>query len=210
MLYKETVSPAALELLNKLMAIPELNEFALVGGTNLALRFGHRISVDIDLFTNQPFNVLKVKQAITDHFPEAKRLDEMKQTIWYQINGIKTDIILHQYPYLKPIDEIEGIRLLSLPDIIPMKLGAVTGRGAKKDFWDIAYLLNSYTIKEMLTFYQQKYISDDIGFVIRSLVYFEDAEFQDDPVSLTNITWKAVKSKIESAVKMYMKNQIAE
>jgi hypothetical protein len=190
------------------MVIPELSDFALVGGTNLSLQLGYRLSVDLDLFTNQPFNILKVKEAIDRHFDDVVRLDEMKQTIWYQIRGVKTDFILHEYPYLQPVLEIEGIRFLSMPDIIPMKLGAITGRGAKKDFWDIAELLDYYTIKEMIDFYRQKYISDDIGFVVRSLLYFDDAEIQSDPVSLKNTKWEDVKRKIESAVKKYTTGQM--
>ena len=131
----------------------------------------------------------------------------MKQTIWYSINGVKTDIVLHEYPYLQPIQEINGIRFLSIPDIIPMKLGAVSGRGAKKDFWDIAELLYLYSIKEMLEFYKQKYVTDDIGFIVRSLVYFDDANLQTDPVSLKDITWDDVKKKIESAVKKYINEE---
>jgi hypothetical protein len=75
------------------MVIPELATFALVGGTNLSLQLGHRLSVDIDLFTNRPFNMERVKQAIHQEFPRAARVDEMKQTIWYEINGVKTDPI---------------------------------------------------------------------------------------------------------------------
>jgi hypothetical protein len=201
MLQTQTVSTATLELLKQLMAMPELNNFALVGGTNLSLQSGYRLSVDIDLFTNQPFDVLKVKEAISMRFDNAVRLDEMKQTIWYQIRGVKTDFILHEYPYLEPIREIDGIRFLFLPDIIPMKLGAVAGRGAKKDFWDIAGLLSLYTIKEMVGFYKRKYTSDDIGFILRALIYFDDANLQSDPVSLKKTTWDEVKKKIELAVK---------
>ena len=132
----------------------------------------------------------------------------MKQTIWYLINGIKTDIILHEYPYLENIKEYDGIRFLSLPDIIPMKLGAVAGRGAKKDFWDIAELLNFYSIADMMRFYERKYRSDDIGYILRSLLYFEDAELQKDPISLKKITWLEVKENIEKAVKGFTGNKL--
>ncbi len=209
MLFTQTVTPATLELLKQLMGIPELDSFALVGGTNLSLQLGHRISIDIDLFSNEPFNVTAVKQAIHQHFPTALKLDEMKQSLWYIIDGVKTDIILHQYPYLIPMQETEGIRLLSLSDIIPMKLGAAAGRGAKKDFWDIAELLNEYSLSEMLGFYKSKYSSEDIGYILRSLIYFEDAESQSDPISMKNITWKSVKSKIELAVKEYTSNMVS-
>ena len=205
MLHEETVSAATLELLKQLCAIPELGNFALVGGTNLSLRYGHRISIDIDLFTNEPFNKEKVKQAIQDNFPDSVRLDEMKQTLWYKVNGIKTDIVLHEYAYVKPIEEIDGIRLVSVQDIIPMKLGAVSGRGAKKDFWDIAELLKHYTMAEMIDFYRKKYVTDDIGIILKSLVYFEDAELQNDPVSLNSFTWSQVKKEVDLALKNYFK-----
>lgn len=209
MLFTQTVTPATLELLKQLMGIPELDKFALVGGTNLSLQLGHRISIDIDLFSNEPFNATEVKEAIRQHFPTATKLDEMKQSLWYIIDGVKTDIILHQYPYLIPVQETEGVRLLSLSDIIPMKLGAAEGRGAKKDFWDIAELLDHYSLGEMLGFYKCKYSSEDIGYIIRSLIYFEDAEMQSDPISLKNITWQSVKSKIEFAVKEYASNMVS-
>lgn len=204
MLHTQTVSPATLGLLKQLMVIPELDKFVLVGGTNLALQLGHRLSVDLDLFTNEPFNVAEVSEAINRNFSDALKLDEMKQTIWYQINGVKTDIVLHQYSYLEPIQVIHSVRLASKADIVAMKLGAASGRGAKKDFWDIAALLDIYTIKEMVDIYQRKYTTDDIGFIVRSLVYFEDAELQNDPVSLNNTTWKQVKDKIETSVKKYL------
>ena len=203
MLYTQTVESATLELLKQLMTIPELNKFVLAGGTNLSLRLGHRISVDLDLFTNEPFDITLVKQSIHDHFNDkAIRLDETKQSLWYLINGVKTDIILHQYPYIAPVMKDCGIRLLSIPDIIPMKLGAA-GRGAKKDFGDIAELLDTYSIAEMMTFYKEKYSSDDIGYILRSLVYFDDAESHTDPVSVKKVIWPQIKSKIESAVKNY-------
>ncbi len=204
MLHEETVSPATLELLKQLCAIPELSNFALVGGTNLALRFGHRISIDIDLFANEPFNKEKIRQVIHDTFPDSVLLDEMKQTLWYQVNGVKTDIVLHEYRYLQPVEEIAGIRLVSLPDIIPMKLGAVSGRGAMKDFWDIAELLKHFSIAEMIDFYRGKYVTDDIGLILKSLLYFEDAEIQNDPVSLNSFTWSQVKKDIDLAVKNYV------
>lgn len=207
MLYTQTVEPATLELLRELMSIPELEQFVLVGGTNLSLRLGHRRSIDIDLFSNKPFDIDTAKRAISSHFPDAVKTDELKQTLWYILRGVKTDIVLHEYQYLEPVLDIDGIRLASIPDIISMKLGAVSGRGAKKDFWDVAELLNTYTIKDMLRFYKMKYTSDDVGFVVRSLVYFDDAEMQDDPISLRNITWAQVKKKIEQAVKEYVRDE---
>lgn len=203
MLYKETVAEPTLELLKQLMALPELAPFSLVGGTNLALRLGHRISVDIDLFTSTEFDLAEVRNAIAQTFPNALELSARNQTLLYQINGVKTDLIRHQYSQISAVENIDGIRLASLPDVVAMKLGAVAGRGAKKDFWDIHALLAQLSVKEMIGFYTEKYPLSDPGQVVRSLVYFDDAEPQQDPVDLMKISWPEVKASLRNHVRNY-------
>ena len=73
MLQISTIEPTTLAILKKLMTIPELEDFALVGGTALALRFGHRKSVDLDLFASKDFNVDNVNTAFEKHFKNAYR-----------------------------------------------------------------------------------------------------------------------------------------
>ena len=68
MLRKEAVSPQLLKLLHRLMSIPELNNHQLVGGTALALQIGHRISVDIDLFSNTDTNYNEIEAVISKEF----------------------------------------------------------------------------------------------------------------------------------------------
>ncbi|MBO0938196.1 nucleotidyl transferase AbiEii/AbiGii toxin family protein [Fibrella sp. HMF5335] len=204
MLHTETVAEPTLDLLNCLLATPELANFSLVGGTNLSLRLGHRISVDLDLFTPQPFNLTDVQNAIRRQFPSALELTARKQTLLFVIDDVKVDILLHEYPYLQPIDVVENIRLVSLPDVIAMKLGAVAGRGAKKDFCVIDRLLQQYRLADMMGFYTQKYPQSDPGQVVRSLVYFDDAEEQENPNDLQQTTWPIVKQGITTAVQQYI------
>ena len=208
MLYKQTVADPTLDLLRRLLALPELDNFALVGGTNLSLRFGHRISVDLDLFTPEPFDLSDIQRAINKAFPQARELNARKQTLLYIIEAVKVDILLHEYPYLQPVDMIDGLRLTSLADVIAMKLGAVAGRGAKKDFWDIHELLKHYTIADMIGFYAQKYPNSDTGQVVRSLVYFEDAEGQEEPNDLQGVTWPQVKKRLIGEVQKYVRGKI--
>lgn len=191
------------------MQIDELSDFAIVGGTNLSLKLGHRISVDLDLFTNKPFDREEVERGITRAMPQAIKLDQRKQSLWFNIDEIKVDIILHQYDYLEPIETIDGIRFLAMPDIIPMKLEAMATRGVKKDFWDIAALLSHYSLPQMFEFYQTKYPKSDIGHVILALTYFVDAEKErQNPQDLKGITWGQVKSKIKKVVAAFVKKQI--
>ncbi len=156
MLYTNTVVPETLSLLKVLNEIPLLDSFPLVGGTNLSLRFGHRVSVDLDLFTNQPFYPDEVFESIIKVFPQTIKLDQRRQSIWLTIDGVKVDLILHEYPYINGSERVEGIHLLTVEDIIPMKLEAMATRGVKKDFWDIAELLNHFSLHQMFQFHQQK------------------------------------------------------
>ncbi len=209
MLYTNTVAPGTLNLLRVLMTIPELADFPLVGGTNLSLRFGHRVSVDLDLFTNAPLDPNEVFSVIVKALPQTIKIDARRQSIWLTINGVKVDLILHEYPFIHGVQTIESLRLLAFEDIIPMKLEAMATRGFKKDFWDIAELLNHFTLAQMLHFHQQRYPNSDIGHIVLSATYFEDAEKERaDPVGLTGITWKQVKDRMRQAVDYFVKNQV--
>jgi predicted nucleotidyltransferase component of viral defense system len=207
MLFLNTAKTETYELLQELMQIPELSEFVLVGGTNLSLKYGHRISIDLDLFTNEPFDLEEVFTGIIQVLPQSIKLDQRKQTIWLNIDGVKVDIILHQYPYLRPVELIDNIRFMSVEDIIPMKLEAMATRGVKKDFWDINELLNYFSLEEMVRFYQEKYPNSDVGHVLLSMTYFVDAEFQkDNPEDLKGVTWEEVKQNMRKTIENYVKN----
>lgn len=204
MLHTQTVTGATLGLLKELMALPELRQFGLVGGTNLSLRFGHRVSIDLDLFTNEPFNTETTYNQLETRFPNILQASQSDTMLFLYINEVKIDMVLLPYPYLNLMEEIEGIRLVSLEDIAAMKLSAIARRGVKKDFWDIAELLDVFSLDEMMEFYKAKYSSRDIFHLLRSLVYFNDADPQKDPHPLKKLTWNQVKSKVQKAVKRYL------
>ena len=204
MLQTQTVDRDTLELLKELMTLPELQQFSLVGGTNLSLRLGHRLSVDLDLFTNEPFDTEKISLILTDRFTNTTIASTSDTMLFAFINNIKLDMVLLPYKYIEPIENYDGIRLVSLPDIMAMKLSAIARRGVKKDFWDIAELLDMYSLAEMIEFYKAKYASHDIFHLIRALAYFTDAEKQKDPDTLKKMTWKQVKTKMQITVKKYL------
>ena len=204
MLHTQTVTRATLDLLKALMSLPELSQFGLVGGTNLSLRFGHRLSIDLDLFTNEPFDSEITYNQLEARFPNILQASQSETMLFLYINEVKIDMVLLPYPYLNPMEQVEDIRLVSLEDIAAMKLSAVARRGVKKDFWDIAELLDVFSLDQMLEFYKTKYSSRDIFHLLRSLVYFNDADPQKDPDPLNNATWSQVKIKVQNAVKKYL------
>jgi len=113
--------------------------------------------------------------------------------------------VKYSYPNIRKITEIEGIRMLNIEDIAAMKLSAITNRGAKKDFYDLYFLLQKYTMNEIVSFYKEKYPNQELFYTLKSLTYFEDAEVQIEPKLIQIVEWETVKSKIEEVVYQYLK-----
>ena len=208
MLHKETVENTTLDLLKSLQSKPYLQDFYLVGGTALSLKLGHRKSIDLVLFTVQSFNVVQMLENLSGDF-DFQLFYSAGNTIKGSINNIKIDIIAHRYPLVKkPLVE-EGIAMLDLQDIIAMKLNAISGNGQRvKDFIDVFYLLRLFNLEQMIDFYQKKYQQYNEAVVLKSLVYFEDIDFSEWPVLLSepNLKWGAIKNKLENTVNSYMKS----
>lgn len=200
-LHTRAIHAPTLELLMELMNVPELRAFALVGGTALALYKGHRISLDVDLFTQAPFDAELLFAEIRSLLApqrNVQRISIARNTLNLSLDGIKTDLLRFDYPLLEPIDTIDGIRLFSLPDIAAMKLSAIAGRGAKKDFYDLDCLLREYTLRDLFAWFEAKF-GGDMFHLRKSIVYFDDADTEPEPVSLHNVSWNEVKSRIRAA-----------
>ena len=210
MLYKETVESSTLELLNSLQSQPYLVGFYLVGGTALALRIGHRRSVDLDLFSNFSFDVVQLLENLTADY-NFNLFFSANNTIKGSIDNVKVDFISHRYPFInEPVVE-EEIEMLSFQDIIAMKLNAISANGQRvKDFIDIFYLIRSFSIEQMIGFYKKKYTNYNEVSVLKSLVYFDDIDFNDWPeiTAEPNLKWHVVKNELEKSVKKYLKQRL--
>ena len=210
MLQTPAVEPQTFSLLKNLMQITALNSFYLVGGTCLALRYGHRKSVDLDLFSISDFDIAEKLEAINNagFTFDARRLNlASKMGAFGFIEGIKIDLIKSHY--FKQIDSfqiIEGIRMFGDRDIIAMKIFAILQRAQKKDFWDLAELLKHYSLHDCIEAYTLKYPSNQMLISIpHAITYFDDAEESEDPISLKGQTWEGVKKIIQRHVNEYLK-----
>lgn len=202
MLQKQTVIPELMELLIKIMSEKLFSDFNLVGGTALALQIGHRNSIDIDLFGNSEINADLFVEKLSE-FGEVKVVQSTKNILITKINDIKVDFVNYKYTLLSKPFFVENIRMLSTKDIAAMKLNAIAGRGSKKDFIDLYFLLNEFSIKEMLSFYEKKYKDGSVFMVQKSLTYFEDADVQQQPQMFLDFEWEICKQKIiEEVVKL--------
>jgi hypothetical protein len=173
----------------------EFNEFNLVGGTSLALQMGHRISIDIDLFGASEIDE-DLFLEVLKKYGTVQVIKKSKNILICSVNGVKVDFVNYQYRLLEsPLLE-ENIRLVKKKDIAAMKVNAVAGRGSIKDFIDIYFLLNEFSIKEMIGFYLQKYPDGSEFMVRKSLTYFDDADNEEAPILFHDISWSEIKKTI--------------
>lgn len=200
MLSYRTIEPNTLELLNKLSQLPILSDMRLVGGTALALQYGHRKSVDLDFFGTLDCEVEELEDELRS-LGNVCRHRTTKTIRIYQINGVKVVFVdYRRYSWIDKCVSEGHIRLASPKDIAAMKINAIEGRGSKKDFIDIYYLLKHFSINELLDFYKQKYPEFSIFRALMSLTYFDDAEVQPMPFMFDSIRWEQMKQEIIKAV----------
>jgi len=181
--------------LKDLSAHPALQQFSLV------LRFGHRRSIDFDFFTPEPFDVEELADTLSREVPGFETSGMNKIGLNGLINDLKVDFVTYRYLLLAEPETQDGIRMFSLPDIVGMKLSAITNRGARKDYYDLHALIQHLGVDALIAIYRQKYPSHDPMIVLRSMIYFEDAEGDNDPELLNHQEWTDVKEVIREAVK---------
>ena len=200
MLHYETIIPETHSLLEKLSALPVLEDARLVGGTALALQLGHRTSVDLDFFGRINADSVELRDVLRE-VGKVEVASVSKNINIFWINGIKVDMVNYPYPWLDmPIEE-NGVRLASLKDIAAMKVSAIVNRGTKKDFIDLYTLLQSFTLDDILDMYSRKYSDGSLFIVMKSLTYFDDAETDPMPNVLNDTTWKIAKDSIRTVVR---------
>jgi len=208
MLQYSTIEPRTLDLLKKLMEISELDGFFLVGGTALSLYYGHRLSVDLDLFSTKEFSNEIILPTLEKNFADLQYSNPNNPVgLFTFISDIKVDFVKHHYFKLIEQPSVEdGIRLLGIKDLMAMKIAAILKRGVKKDFWDIAELLKHYNVEDFINAYNKKYPNQQVLISIpQALTYFADAEESEDPISLKGQTWKEVKKTVQQAVNEFLK-----
>ena len=205
MLHLQTILPDTLELLKRLSAQPEMQGMRLVGGTALALQYGHRQSVDLDFF-GTPAADQDDLLAMVETMGSYRLRNRTKNILQLIVNNIMVDIVDYsQYPWIDNPVCYEGITLASPKDIAAMKINAVEGRGTKKDFVDIYLLLQYYSLDDLLAFYSQKYPNYSLFRALLSINYFDDADPQAMPKMLIPAGWEEIKTAISAAVNSYQK-----
>ncbi len=203
MLQTQTINPDTLELLKQLSTQPDLREMRLVGGTALALQYGHRQSVDLDFFGHFATSQEDIID-LTRTMGKISVLNKSSHILQMTVNQIKVDFVDYsRYQWIDEPVQDGAVVLASDKDIAAMKVNAIMGRGTKKDFVDMYILLQHYNLSEILKFYKQKYPEYSEYRALLSLTYFDDAELQPMPRMFIPDTWEQMKHTITQAVKQY-------
>lgn len=215
MVHLNTIDPPLYKVLIDFCQLPELANFSLVGGTSLSLQTGHRKSDDLDFFTDRSFDIQELKNAIIQYNPDVVFLSETRQGFSFSLplpGGLndtrKLDIYNWAVKFIRPF-KLEGeIRLASLEDIAAFKLDAICHRKEKKDYVDIAVLLEKFSFAQMLDFYKEKFPMNDKRIVLTQILDIEGWENSVDPIMLIDLTPDKAFQKIEQSVQEFSTEQI--
>ena len=178
---------------------PYFDDLLLVGGTSLALQIGHRESVDVDLFGKIHFEYNEISESLAE-LGDVTILQQSKNINIFTIDNVKVDFVNYRYPWINNSRIEHNIRLASLEDIAAMKLNAIAGRGTKKDFIDLYFLLQKFSMEEMFGFYSKKFDDGNIFLVQKSLTYFDDAEKNNMPKMHVDVDWSEIKETILASI----------
>tara|TARA_R110002167_G_scaffold190051_2_gene392302 strand:- start:5178 stop:5834 length:657 start_codon:yes stop_codon:yes gene_type:complete len=212
-LHYNTINDLLKEILLKLMGAKEFDGFRLVGGTSLSLQIGHRISVDIDLFSDLPYGSIDFKSIDSYLDKEFPYVDDFRELFpgmgkSYIIgndgnNAIKLDVY-HTDAFIAPVRIEDGIRMATVEEIIAMKLDVVQREGRKKDFWDLHELLSDYGVGEMLGLHERRYpYSHDRKLIIEKFINFKRADEDFDPICLRGKYWEFIKEDITETIEVF-------
>ncbi len=208
MLHFETVEPNVVPILKRLFSLKALQGCSLVGGTALSLRYGHRRSVDLDLFTSGDLDRDAVIASLQREFGSSFDYKPSKASwaVFCHIDGVKVDIVRYPHPRIAPDVIEEGLRFYADDDIAAMKIQAILGRGVRKDFWDLYELFKHHDLQWVMDRHAEKYPNQMIAVSIpHALTYFTDADESETPVSLKGQTWEGIKRSISQTVSDYLK-----
>jgi hypothetical protein len=175
--------PKAQKILPKLKTVIKGHNFILGGGTALAMQIGHRISVDLDFFTETEFSTDLVLRKIKQLGFTTQILQEEKGTLTVVIDGVKVSFFHYPYPFVDKSISSKGIPIAGILDIASMKIIAISQRGAKRDFVDLYFILQDVPFWKIAENLIGRFGADRINplNIGKSLVYFNDADIDPEP-----------------------------
>lgn len=206
MLYQNILNSHQQFLLGKI-DLQDAGDFYLAGGTALALQIGHRTSVDFDFYSKEPFDSLELLASLQEQLSDLTIQSQEEKTLRVFSQDTELSFFVYPYPLVKPTVRFEQFQLASKEDIAAMKLIAIVQRGAQRDFVDIYFLLQEFSLKELLSVATQKFAGYQEMLLLKALVFFDDAENAEPRggvrVLKPDYSWQKAKAYIIAEVKKY-------
>lgn len=199
-MHPETLYPKTAQVFSLISQTPIPDQFYLAGGTALALQLGHRKSIDLDFFTDDFPKFELLLQELYALQPNV--IHQTDGTLDVLIDTVKVSFLEYTYPVIGEYSQYENVRLASIEDIACMKLSAVSSRGARKDFVDLAMIFQKVPLTDLFALFEKKF--SDITYeelhILKSLLYFDDAENEPEVDYLMSIDWKDVREMVTEQV----------
>ncbi|HVF69242.1 MAG TPA: nucleotidyl transferase AbiEii/AbiGii toxin family protein [Xanthomonadales bacterium] len=202
--YLKTVPKSTQAVLESLKKVSEIQTFYLSGGTALSLLLGHRESEDLDFFSKTEFQPQVLQQKLLQ-CGVLENVQIAEGTLNLYINKVKLQFLHYPYDLLEDLTQWKGIYLSSVTDIACTKLITISMRGSKKDFVDLYFILQKMSLEELFEKLEEKYhdVHYNYPHILKSLVYFEDANLQPMPRMHISVDWEQVKVFILQQVKKF-------
>jgi len=181
-----------------------LENFYLSGGTALSLLMGHRESEDLDFFNINKFDPIKL-QAQLENYGKLQNLELGEGTLNAYLDEVKLQFLRYPYQLIEPVNLWKNLQISSKIDIACTKLQTVSIRGSKKDFVDIYFLLQEFSLLQLFDMLKKKYPDSDYNqtHILKSLTFFDDAVNQPMPIIHRPVSWEQVQEKMVKTVKNF-------
>lgn len=220
-MFQECVNPRLIPILDQLVAsdILSSHRFYLAGGTALAIQLGHRLSVDLDFFSVDDFELQNLIISLNEYVGEITIRNMSKGTINALIDGEKVSFLSYPYKNVYPLLSFRGCPIADYRDIAASKLVTISQRGLMRDFYDLDTIIQKgLSFTEVITIMQEKYptINTIMPHIIRSIGYFEDADHEPPPLInkegfslLTDTEWNEIKRRFLIIQKNYLDKELS-
>lgn len=198
-MHPEAVAPTCLRLIDNLTPHSFLNEFYLVGGTALALYLGHRLSIDLDFFTDQEFQPM----IWLNKLPKGEDTICRENHFRTIVDNTKLEMIYFAYRPTQELNHWQGINILSPIDIGLYKLLAIIGRNRKKDIIDLYFIDKKIIpIPDLIKLFTEKYDSGDINLLKQVETLFDDEAINqsDMPIMREELNWDKAYAEVKEKV----------
>jgi hypothetical protein len=188
------IDPSVERTLQDIHRLGVLGGYYLAGDTGLALHLVHRRSHDLDFFSGNRVDSETLIQNLK-MLPDFALVAHAPGTLHATIKGVKVSFLSYPYPALFPFAALLGVSIADPRDITCMKLSAIASRGTKRDFVDLYATTITGGLAPALQSFKQKYaeVNYSLPHVLKSLIWFEDAEKEPMPATLIPLAGEDIK-----------------